>query len=502
MTTAGSSEPAGAGARSLVLHRFYRVGTDGELPDGMREAWEDLHARGFDTAMTSGAVGVDLPERCPTGTSNGSATLAARRSAHPGVYEAVAFRLHDAAGISVIVAPTVDVEWPVLDERAGVVEAGLGSVQIYQLLTHEAPPQGDAAVAGSLPQSRGWTAINWNGAPERVVVAEADDGGDVRQRRVGLLARRADERVMDEWTWAGAVHRPPAMTRYLLWAAKLRWETDVYLRDHDAVARQLAAVGEATNRLARLHTALDGANGSAVQRLIELEAALTALTTRELGLLTVRSNVRMIGRTATIATTNMTAAAGAQRTGDPSESITGILPRDRDIAEWVIGQSGDDDEYLSATYERSRDIAESVRARVAALLAEHQQRVTLLQTSVLGALLMALAAIQALEYRLPQLAAVKGPLVAVLAALALALPPAVLRGLLHDRRPRRWSWFEGAYLTSLGASVGWLAVTVTGLGISGALPPPWVSGPVVALAAVVAAALAVWRSRSSREPHE
>jgi hypothetical protein len=125
--------------------------------------------------------------------------------------------------------------------------------------------------------------------------------------------------------------------------------------------------------------------------------------------------------------------------------------------------------------------------REAGALTRRRERITLLQTSFLGALLMALAAIQSFQYSPPITQPVKGPLIAALAAAAFGLPFLVARWsrLIPGTEPYRWPDLLAA--AGFGACLGWLADTVAWMVTAGHPAPGWAT----ATATVVAAALVV-----------
>jgi hypothetical protein len=166
------------------------------------------------------------------------------------------------------------------------------------------------------------------------------------------------------------------------------------------------------------------------------------------------------------------------------------------------GQLEDDRLYLDAARERATEVARITDALVNHRLADldevarrQQERLSLLQTSFLGALLMGLAAIQALGYTVSSLKPVQGPVIAVLMALALCLPTAVLRlsATAVDGAP--FGVADHLGLAALGAAVGWLATSVVSVTVLERLAEPSWTIPVAAVGALLAAAAGGLRSR-------
>jgi hypothetical protein len=170
----------------------------------------------------------------------------------------------------------------------------------------------------------------------------------------------------------------------------------------------------------------------------------------------------------------------------------------------VLGRQIDHDiTYLQDLQERARAAHEYVRLLVDHDGRQRSERLTLLQTSVISALLAALAAIAALTYKVPLAAPVQGPVIAMLGAVAFALPVALARwtGTLSRSVPYRWPDHVATGLIGLG--LGWFAVSVAWWYLDRHAPAPW---PASAGAAVVGgllvtgvAAMLIWgRDRRGR----
>jgi hypothetical protein len=130
---------------------------------------------------------------------------------------------------------------------------------------------------------------------------------------------------------------------------------------------------------------------------------------------------------------------------------------------WFGDQLADDRLYVEASVERADRMYEITGALIEQWVREREEerraraeRLGVLQASIVGALLMALAAVQALEYRLPLPARLEAPLIAVLSALALTLPTVAIRlsRQAPDPAPLGLAGHIGSAL--VGASMGWL----------------------------------------------
>jgi drug/metabolite transporter (DMT)-like permease len=137
---------------------------------------------------------------------------------------------------------------------------------------------------------------------------------------------------------------------------------------------------------------------------------------------------------------------------------------------------------------------------ISAATARRRERLTLLQTSFIGALLMALAAIQSFQYTTTITPTLKGPVIAVLAAAAFALPLLLARwsGLVPRTEPYRWSDLAAAAV--FGGTLGWLGISIIWQTTTHDLAPP----PATALA-VLAGTLLVfvptWLSSRRNQAH-
>ena len=86
-----------------------------------------------------------------------------------------------------------------------------------------------------------------------------------------------------------------------------------------------------------------------------------------------------------------------------------------------------------------------------------QERFNLLQTAIIGAVIVGLTAVQALGYQLPVPGPVKPPVIAALGAIALLLASIVVRlALSSGRQPLAWLSYTAAGLTV--AALTWLVV--------------------------------------------
>jgi hypothetical protein len=321
---------------------------------------------------------------------------------------------------------------------------------------------------------------------------------DRHQRTMCILAPGDKERELDEWAWTTSGLRLPPFARCLLHAAKLRYERHVYLQMR-SLREVRTEVEEALVPLTELHAQVDRGQPLRAGELAEALRRSSHVQTKAAGLLVAGTELRELQQTVLIAQANLKRALSPgmrQGAGEP------LFASDLDIADWLISQVSSDLVYLDALRERACEIQALTATRLQVATQSYHDRLTLLQTSFLGALLMALCVIQAFQIKVPLPPSTQWPAVALLAALALALPPAVLRlfGGLSAQMPYRW--VDGAYMLILGASAAWLATTVAWRQAAGRAAPGYWSLMAAAIVAAVSVALSLRLARHGRSGSE
>ena len=499
-----------------------------------------------DVLGMSGAIGpLELPTELQASPvpAGDPCPLAARERPGAAIEQALVLRVHDVLSLVVMLAPQpfsrrgwreLDLSWSAAsgDPVPGPV---LGEARLYLALlggdhsggTADGPGGGsgpgtaggghlisaaEREVRAAMPASPHAPEQWWRrGAATRQGFAlwEASAAGDSRvQRRLAVIAAEKQETGLDEWVWTRGDAAVPAFGRYLLHAAKVRYE----LRVH--------AGGQAVRQLRNEADArVDGLLGLLAQQeepgsvppdeetLIAASTQLLAVQAGSAGLVQAVTRLREMRRTVQIATANMAAALG------PFSAEAGPLADDRALADWFARRLDDDALYLEAARERTRDVAAVTTTVVQHRLQQRQERLqqrqergrqrqerfNLLQTAIIGAVIMVLTAVQALGYQLPLPGPVKPPVIAALGAMALLLASIVVRlALSSGRQPLAWVSYAAAGLTV--ATLGWLAVTGISLEILHKLAAPVTTWIVAAIgcAAGAGAAYAASTHRSRR----
>ncbi len=494
---------------ALLFHAFFA--TSGAEPADPHPLWRAAMTLGLRDQVNP------YPDELPVttlGYSDRLEVLAAAQRRGPGVHQALAFHQHDVLGVTVVIAPAAIDGWIGLDRTwrqviDGVPMPGLiGTVTEYLgLLSNPGPlrftmrnraAHAPASIGNRLrpqvPTSTGdWP--NWwcRGGPGALVwELPATDPAIGTRRRLLVLGREADEDAIDRWLWSDETPGLVPFTRYLMHAAKLRHQSVLLAGSLPRLRRAGDAAEAACNQL---RDYLDGEETTSVDRLIAADRVVSRVQTERTGLIAALADVRSMARTVEAAQLNMAAAAGS----GAMDVSGGPFASDRQIAQWAVEQLRSEEIYLAAAQQRAKELARVTGAVVARDLSDRQERLRLLQTSIIGSLLMALTGVQALQYVVPLPGPLLAPLLVTLAALALVLPIAVpswSRGSV----PRGWWPFNVALLALLGAAGGWLTASVISLSVSGRVAGPGWTLPVALLGAVLTVGSGLLRLRPSKAP--
>ncbi|MFI5530853.1 CATRA conflict system CASPASE/TPR repeat-associated protein [Kitasatospora sp. NPDC051853] len=501
----------------LILHLFVgRDALDGAAGELLRAWWRACREHG----MTQPLLGLPLevPEQLPgEGERPGSFRALAGRK-RPGTagpaQQALCYVQHDVVGVVVLLATApgepwtrAERDWQAAVARHGGGAAGdpapdgvLGTAVVHRVVTDAAAPATllreagmrvgfTTAVGVAVPTARALQLPDAQG--EFLVFSPPAESTGGRSRRLAVLAARADEGLLDSWIWShGATEatalRPTGLHRYLLQSAKLH---DQYLAFADRQAGFRAhrdLVDRLTDRMVGLcaEPTRDGTSHRAAQ-FLALENALAELQQAADTLLTYRTRLERFRRQAELAAANADLAVPPVA-GAP---LGGLFAEDTALRGWLLRQTEHDAEDFRLVGDRADTVVRNATALVQQRLHQRQQQLTLLQTSVLGGVLMVLAAVQALDYRPPLPGPFHGPVIALLGALATVLPGSVLRWARETGRRARPSLTDRLAMTALGACTGWLAATAVSSWHTAAPAPPAWSLPAAALGALTAALL-------------
>jgi hypothetical protein len=417
-------------SEALVVHVF--VAASGEHPAAdlayVRKLWQGCgDVLGMTDAVPGIGIGIEW-----------DGAFAARTRPGEGVYQAVLRCEHDVFCLSVMMEPErgAGIGWADLERQwtGATGPPSSGTLGVAKLLigpdtvSPRKEVRGDWRAATTVPQGFAvWDA------------AAPDDVG--AERRMVVLG--AQDTELSAWTWISTGRQLPPLAKYLLHAAKLRYQARIW-RAADSF-RQVRHEADAT--IKRLLVAVSPANrkdpGQA--ELVNASRELVSLQARELGLVDRSTRLREMSRTVEIAGANLAAYGG-------------LFAEDRELAEWFRDQLDDDATYLEAALRRTEQIGALIDQLVQRNRQRRQDSVNLGLTGAIGAILMSLAAIQSLQYTVPLPAAVKPAVISTLGLLALWVSLLVVRIVVPERR-----WSSVLVHTGFGlltAALAWVVAAV------------------------------------------
>ncbi|MFC1405169.1 MULTISPECIES: CATRA conflict system CASPASE/TPR repeat-associated protein [Streptacidiphilus] len=481
MTAAGVHRPA------LVAHLFLRtdrVAEPGSEARALLERWWSAGDRlGMDDALPP------WPDRLPA-TAAGDRPdqpriVAARQQRVPGAHRIMlVIAYYDVTAVSVLLAPNDDaVGWRDLTESwqrlgPGTVPTGtaglLGAAELLLGTVSDAIAAAPltAATARSLgarlpvdlaPSAPGIAADAFRAGPGgRFPLWElTPPSAHPERRRLLVLAGTADEPALSRWAWQGNAAGAAPATLILLHSARLRDQCALLrqeLPDLDGLTRRVEGACDASTDL--LSSAPPGP--VPVARLAAAEAALSELRTGRSGI--IRSLALMASLDATL-------AACEQNVTAVGASAGALLDGDLRLARWAREQLAATRAGLTAAAERAAECAERLSTAVERADRTRRDQLSLLQTSIVGALLMALTAAQALQYTLQLPRPVRPALIAFLTLAALVLPMLILprRTAIGLRAQSRVT--DTALFTAAGAATAWLLSAVLWSALHGTPTP-------------------------------
>jgi hypothetical protein len=422
--------------------------------------------------------------------SPGFRRLTARKRQGPGVYEAMLYTYGNTLGLAVILAPPetgashtatrTAAVWTELNDAwdracapspSGTPDPLLGAIRIHRALVEPAAdtPRTDDEVGQQLAlRLSGTSASNPETLSERVTLgpglslweatsAQADPVGRDRRFLTTAAATDDQEGLLDDWVWTDGSGRLAPVTRYLLHAAIVRHQYRVRRNADQRLSREQQGLQQEANRLLdECHRLLGAGSGRTSRRALarweKLAEAAQKLQIADRQAAVKDSHLRTMAQTVTIAADTMNGSLIEPGRPDPRP-----LAADVQCVERLSAVLQDDAADIATTRELVSEAVRVTTQEATQHLQNHQQYVSLVQTSVIGGLLMALTAVQALGYKLPIPASTQGPLIALLTALAIALPTVVLRRWRGGYGGRGGALFEVAGLAGTGAAAGWLS---------------------------------------------
>jgi hypothetical protein len=435
--------------------------------------------------------GTDPPSGAGPGPSQGLALVrvAARYQPGPPLRQLFWDNVGDIAHLSVAFAGAdadADTSWPDLYRKwesatASVnLDAMIGVAVVFTAhasgpaeMTPEAgEPAWRSAIAAALePMAVSLsTPVTTRDALAIIQVSPIDT--DSPRRDLIVLAAAGHDEQLSRLVWDRELS---LLSRYLLHAAKLRYQGRVLRRDRDGLRQRRCRISD---RLTDLQDVVAWNADAGSDTLAHAARELTLLQAEADGVVDSLIQARTMRRTVSIAAANMATIAAAIQS-DPTKAAQLASARDdfftSDQATATELDQDLDDEiaYLDAAQQRAQhfaDLTDREMRRRAQLRDERQRRrqehFTLAQTAIIGAVLMALTAIQALGYQIPLPGPLKPAVITALGTAALWLAAIALRlanpATPHDEEPRR-AWqgiFEVISFGMLAASLAWFVTTL------------------------------------------
>ncbi|MGY3204827.1 CATRA conflict system CASPASE/TPR repeat-associated protein [Streptomyces sp. TE5632] len=478
-----SGEPRLA-REALQLHYFFasqRFGSSGGRLLGL--LWETCARAGMETALQPGGE-LSLP----VGLKGGAGFHSLRqRSDATGTRQAMLYRLHDVVGLTVMLAAD---EGPgrTAEESAQVLRALERSWE--ETRARAAAARGDAntdtSLIGSVRVHRSLSVPDGTSCPDPTLVGEGlcrelapqsrlsrpvetDTGLTLweitrsremlsghRDLLVTTVATDQQEGLLDDWSWYSE-HGLVPLTRYLIGAALMRENYRLRL-DSDATLNErldrMKRVGEELTRQWHELTATSAAQpaigrGTLARWERIAEQAQQALTEERLASAS-NHGLRYMTRSLDVASAGLR-VLGANADGQPR-----VLDNDEELRVQLAAVLDDDVTYMDIAREQVAEAARVATESAAQRLQSHQQYLSLVQATVIGSVLLALTAIQALAYKVPVPVRLHAPLIALLGSSGLVLPLLVVRRWRGGTGGRIGGVLEIGSLAVAGAAAGWL----------------------------------------------
>jgi hypothetical protein len=281
---------------------------------------------------------------------------------------------------------------------------------------------------------------------------------DPAWRTFAVIVPEANRGWVDNMTWTRPGPELGSFIRYLVHAAKLRYEVAVFKHELPGLRKREKRLDQTLSGLFQLHTSLDRKQARLDRSLSEAHDQLSQAHAESAELVVSASFLRDLRRSVQMAADNIKVHVpdGAR---SPDEVGLTSFDRDVNLAKWVTDQAEQELGYLDSARERVA-AAQRLTALRLNVVRREQDRLanwlTVLQTSVVGAVIGGLAVIEAFQPTMPSGDALVWPVLVTVSMLSLLLPPLALRwatGL------GRFDFLAGA---ACGAALGWIAATATG----------------------------------------
>lgn len=394
-------------------------------------------ARCGQLGMTEAVPGLasTLP-RLGSPSRSGFHVVAGRRGPQTdGIAEAYAFTQHDVVGLIACLgtsAEDVSVEtWISMRERWSELaspeppDAILGRALIFTGLSDQTEPARcgplEAGVAAILPRLAGENCAVTHGPVQRGIELWEAQTRELDQWTLAVLAHRDTEADLDRWSWWRSSHESPALVSYLLQASRLNYETRVYERGIETIRSREQEMEDLLNAIVVQIGKSGHGDG---QALLRAQAELTTLQAASTGLIVSMTRLREMKQTATILERNLSIDQPLVSSGVHNRA-RGPLSGFVENARWLGEALEHDLAYSQAVRDRADAVHNLTSLRLQDALAvqsRRQTRLTLIQTTVLGALVAAVGASQVFHLGLDPGRRLRVPAFVAFVALLVALP--------------------------------------------------------------------------------
>lgn len=280
--------------------------------------------------------------------------------------------------------------------------------------------------------------------------------GERDQRVTSILSGTELEAAVSRWLWWQGDREAARFLLYQLNAAKLDYETHVHRGRRQKMMAALADVDQDMDAVQRLHASVALAGRASMGGLIDAQERLIASQAASSAVVIQTTYLLALRRTITIARRNLAGLVPPAGPSQPGDADSGFL-RDQAQAGWLEDQIEHDLGYAEAVLARSREAQGLTLLRLQQLstrIARAQSRITLLQTSILGALGAGLGWLALVRLPFDPPADVRLPLLLAFVTLLLAAPALAAH------------WFERFGIVDhiaavlFGAALGWLVMVL------------------------------------------
>ncbi|TMR07012.1 hypothetical protein ETD83_02410 [Actinomadura soli] len=509
--------------RGLVVHLFARV--DGPRAtaavQALREVWRACaDALAMGEAVSRTGLPTAFPAEPLHSLPAGPVAAMRNRDEGGGARQALLTRDHEVWILSV----SLDADPPEGTDQAEGADAWrrlhgrwrsavgrlpddfLGAVYLHWAEARDTDPgrlrEAVRTAAPDVPSATGWheqdtvTSAGWR-------LWEISPRVDTRaERHLLAVAPAGRKAALSRSIWMVGGPVPAPVVRYLLHAAKVRYQLRVWDGGRDLARIRRRAERTLNDVLPLVTEAADGTRPAADDdaRLTAADRRLISLQADEAGLAEALAGLRTMRRSVQIAAANM--ATWAEVSGHAAQPY-GPFHDDQGLSAWLVQRLDDDESYLTAARDRVHEVGAIADRLLRRRLHERDEAgrrrhemFGLLQTAVISSLLMALAAIQSLGFKVPVPGPVKPPIVLLLGGIVLAAS-AVSARLAFPGHGRAAGLLERTGTGLMLAALAWLVLAWLSPALLGGLASPAATWPTAGAGFVIGAALHAYLRRRS-----